>query len=90
MEKGLGHLSFLSVLAETEWGGVSYKLSVGGINVAMLVRWRVGGQINAGGSDCLFPLFTHCHFRTLLKDVGGGIVASTTSQLDQNSKVSTY
>lgn len=70
MGKGLGHLSFLSVLAETGWGGVSYKLSVGGINVALLVRWRVEGQINAGGSDCLFPLFTHCHFRTLLKDRG--------------------
>lgn len=45
MEKGLGHLSFLSVLAEK--GGVDfffcYKLSVGGINVAMLVRGWVGG-----------------------------------------------
>lgn len=48
MEKGLGHLSFLSVLAETGRGGVSYKLSVGGINVVMLVRWQEGGW---GGGD---------------------------------------
>ena len=91
MEKGLGHLSFLSVLAHTGWGGVSYKLSVGGINVAMLVRWRVGGQINAGGSDCLFPLFTHCHFRTLPKDGGGGggegKAGTTISQLDKIFKI---
>lgn len=36
--------------------------------------WLEGGWvggINDGGSDCLFPLFTHCHFRTLLKDGGG-------------------
>lgn len=53
--------------------------------MAMLVRWRVGGQINAEGSDCLFPLFTHCHFGTLLKD-GGSTAASAVSQLDLNSE----
>lgn len=56
MEKGLGHLSFLSVLAEKGGVGFFYKLSVGGINVAMLVRWRMeGGSMLVGVTVC-----SHC------------------------------
>lgn len=38
--EGAGHLSLLSVLVEKGGGaeGLSYKLSVGGINVALLAR----------------------------------------------------
>lgn len=42
----VGHLSFLSVLVEKGGGpgGISYKLSVGGINVALLVRMGGGAR----------------------------------------------
>ncbi len=38
-----------------------------------------GSQINAGGSDCLFPLFIYRHLRTPLKD--RGMAGSTMSPL---------
>lgn len=80
-DEGASHLSFLSVLVKRKKEGVSvcvevggllsYKLSVGGINVALLVKaGESGSQINAGGSDCLLPLFIHRDLRTLLKDKG--------------------
>lgn len=69
-----------------EEGGLSYKLSVGGINVALLLLLRAEGgeeerrrregrgapgiQINAGGSDCLFPLFIYCHLRDAAEGQG--------------------
>lgn len=41
-ERARSFIIFVSSGWKKKWGGVSYKLSVGGINVAMLVRWRVG------------------------------------------------
>lgn len=62
-EEGVGHLSFLSVLvgkgggSERE-GGLSYKLSVGGINVALLVK--AGRGEGAGSMLVGVTVCSHC------------------------------